>query len=97
MKRINLENVNGVRERSGVYWLFCAQKRLLYNGSSRNLRHRLNALRYGRADYATLENKKAVRRKAQFFRVEYMPIKQARKTDRKTFSPYSVYDGRQKR
>jgi hypothetical protein len=96
MKRINLRNVGGEREGSGHYRIFCRDGRLLYSGSSGNVRNRLNALRYGRADYATVANKKALRRKAVYYRVDYMPLKKARKKDRNTYSSYSVYDGRQK-
>ena len=78
LKTINLENIKAVEKRAGVYEIANKKGQLIYVGVSKNLRHRLHALRYGRADYKQIPAKANLRKRAKYFRVKYCGIKKAR-------------------
>ena len=71
LKAINSNNILGEAFRPGRYVLYDSHKRPIYTGSSRRVRHRLEALLYGRSDYATVATKRALRMKARYYHVIY--------------------------
>ena len=77
-----MDNINKETEEPGYYRLYDQDRKEIYIGSSNRIQHRLFALFYGRSDYATVKTKKALRKKAKFYYVQYTDINNARRTDR---------------
>jgi len=80
-KRINTENIGKEKERPGVYIIQNRNKSDIYIGVSENLKHRLQAILYGRADYNQIKKKKKLRRNASYYRRAYTNIEKARKIE----------------
>ena len=66
------------KRRSGAYKILGRWGRELYIGVSHNIRHRLSALLYGRADYKQVETKRKLRRLAKSYQTLYTDLKSAR-------------------
>jgi len=83
MKLIRKSNIEKESYRPGNYRLYNAKGKMIYTGSSKRVKHRLEALLYGRADYAQVDGKDGLRHQAKYYDVEYMPIKEARWKEKK--------------
>lgn len=85
MKSFNLSNINKEKKAAGYYVYYNRDRRKTYNGSSKNIKQRLFAVYYGRADWAQIPAKIQMRKNKQiaFYDVQYMPIKNARARDRR--------------
>ena len=91
MKIFNGTNIRREKAKPGHYKYYNRNRRLIYDGSTRNGQHRLEAAFYGRADYAVLSNKKKLRDKIKYYTIEYMPAKKARAKDRGCKTKYGIY------
>lgn len=90
MKSFSLANINKEQASPGYYVYFNAQRKKTYNGSSKNIKQRLFACYYGRADWAQIPAKIRMRKNKQiaFYTVIYMPLKIARAKDRQNNKGY---------
>ena len=68
----------------GIYKLYDRNRRIIYTGSSHQIGHRLEAVLYGRADYAQVPSKAWLRRAVRYYSVRYMGIETARKEEKKS-------------
>lgn len=83
IKRINTENIGKEKRKPGLYILLNSRKNPIYVGSSTQLKHRLKAILYGRADYNQVQEKRKLRKKASYYKRAYMEIDKARKIEKK--------------
>ncbi len=81
-KKINFENIKKEKKESGLYIILDKNKKELYVGSSKNIQHRLEAIRYGRADYVQVDSKRILRKNAVYYKTLYTSIKKARKKEK---------------
>jgi len=84
MRQLRKGNVAKEKNMPGNYQLFNDKGKLIYTGSSRKIKNRLLAALYGRADYAQVGGKDKLRNEATHYDVNYMPIKQARKKEKRS-------------
>ena len=91
MKQLNRKNTSEEKKTSGVYAIYSAKRRLAYIGSSTNIRRRVSSY-HQKDDFDEHPTKRALRPHAKFYRVEHMPIKEARKKEkaRKAAAPFNV-------
>jgi len=91
MKSFNLTNINKEKATSGYYIYYNSDRKKVYNGSSKNIKQRLFACYYGRADWAQIPAKIRMRKNKQiaFYTVIYMPLRNARAKDRKNGKAYN--------
>jgi len=84
VKPINSKNINGEKYAPGYYTLYDSNKKRLYVGSSKRIKHRLQALLYGRSDYRQLPHKAELRKKAAYYSVAYNgAVQKNRKIEKK--------------
>jgi len=90
MKSFSLANINKEKNAAGYYVYYNKTKKKTYNGSSKNIKQRLFACYYGRADWAQIPSKIRMRKNKQiaFYTVLYMPLKNARAKDRRNGKGY---------
>lgn len=81
-KRLKLDNIKKEKMNAGVYLIFNKNKKLIYSGCSKILKHRLQAILYGRSDYVQIEGKMKIKNSAQYYKVLYITIKKAREIER---------------
>lgn len=81
-KKLTRNNLNKEKERPAVYVILDQAKDPIYIGSSKRLRHRLEALYYGRADYNQVDHKKEMRQEAVYFIRQYTNIERARRIEK---------------
>ena len=83
MKRINIKNTRKgkVPNTPGLYTLYNKNRKPIYKGHSRRLRHRLQSY-YQKDCFKAHPTKRRLRGKAKYFSYKSMPIKKARSIDR---------------
>ena len=82
-KPINTENIGKEKRKAGIYVLLNRNHSEIYIGSSTQLRHRLKAVLYGRADYAQVNGKQQIREEACYYERAYVPIEKARRIEKR--------------
>jgi hypothetical protein len=85
MQKLTKENLRSgkVPNEPGIYYLYDAQKQLIYVGSSNILLHRLQSY-VEKDDFDAHPTKAGLRRAARYFRYQRMPIEEARELERQT-------------
>lgn len=91
MKRIplNKKNVSRIHNKSGLYKIYNDYGTLVYVGTSKVMRHRLQSY-YQKDDFTVNRTKRFLRPEARNFTYSYMGIGQARKEEtrlRQTLKP----------
>lgn len=82
-KRITHDNIEHEDRDSGLYIYENRNHTEIYVGSSTQLRHRLKAILYGRADYEQVPEKQSLKEEAVYYKTAYMPIGKARKIEKR--------------
>lgn len=82
-KPINTKKIGKEKRKAGLYILLNRYRNPIYIGSSTQLRHRLKAVLYGRADYAQVNGKQEIRQEAQYYERAYVPIEKARRIEKR--------------
>ncbi len=77
MKLLNKINVSLLPHKQGIYFLYSSNKKLVYTGVGRDLKHRLQA--YVEVDdFKAHPTKAKLRKRVKFFDYKIMPISKAR-------------------
>jgi excinuclease UvrABC nuclease subunit len=84
MRRLSVDNLRKgkIPNRSGLYILYNPRKRPIYVGHSRRLRHRIQSY-IEVDDYTHHPTKRALRNEARYFKYRTMPIRVARRVERR--------------
>ena len=83
MRVFNPNEVAKIQNKSGFYTLYDRNKKPIYYGTSKVIKHRLQSF-YQRDDFKVNKTKKVLRGKIKYFEVRYLPIEKARKLERKS-------------
>lgn len=82
MIKLNKKNVAKIPNKSGIYILYDRNKKPIYYGSSKVLKHRLQSY-YQKDDFSVNKTKKGLRNKIVYFAWKLLPIKKARQFEKK--------------
>ena len=80
MRKFDHENIEDILDRAGIYYFYNKQRKKIYIGRSRILRHRLFSY-LNKDDYTEHPTKKALRNEIFYFSFKYMPISEAREKE----------------
>ena len=79
---LNKENIAKIDNKPGRYRIFDRTGHLIYVGTSKILKHRLQSY-YQEDDFSVNRTKRALRPHIHSFTYQYMPIMQARKAEKR--------------
>jgi len=82
-RAFTLENVETLENQPGVYQLYDDRGKLLYSGSSKEIRRRLTDTIYNRGDYRMVDGKGAMLCNVSSFDVTYGPVSQNRLNEKR--------------
>jgi len=82
IKLINLENIKKEKFSPGMYIILNRKKKRIYVGSSKRIKHRLEAILYSRSDYVHVNSKRILKKNAVYYQTSYMDIAKARKSEK---------------
>lgn len=81
MKILDKKNISKLKNNSGIYYLFDCNKKKVYVGSSKVLKHRLQSY-YQKDDFSVNKTKKILRDNLCYFESNNMDIGKARKIEK---------------